>query len=574
MKKLLFIICVFIGIQVLGQKWEPIYQPFDSLTNLCEQQTDDAAGRERQKHYVRLMYTIADEHPSIPSLRWRAMYWKALLLMKSGQPDSALHLARTAIKLVDAANYEYDYRRLQRIAINCSTDTIDYFSTYKAYREQLQFYEKMNDSINIANTCVTLGTIFSMLGEYQKAIDYQKRADLLYRHLGKNEYVIKNTLNIANCYQELGEHQKSTRLLKDILKDPVTLQDTAFHLEVLASVCTYHENTYEQEKYTREAYQLSLSYGRKYPILKSHINMGAFFLQQAQIDSALSFYRKASDYLKQHENKELLIPVFNGMSNCFQAKKQWDSAFIYLNTARYYEDSFKSNMLPQMYRMENRIAIDGYENTLRKQQEEANMHRLILIQILVLVILSAIFICYLLWIQRRKVLMKKRMKELENKELSTRLENEELRHRLELEAKDRELTSNAIILTEKNKVLKDLTNRINSRKEAGDIAPATALELRSRISACSGNEDSEWQNFRVHFEQVHPNFFCQLKENYPSLTENELRLCAYLRTGMERKQIATMLSIQPDTVKKNCVRMRKKFPLRTEDSLEDFLRKL
>ncbi len=573
MKKLVLVSFVLISILASGKNWKPVYSPFDSLANLCEQQSENTASRQLQQRNIRLMYAMAAEHPYFHPLQWRAMYWDAFLLMKGGWQDSALYLAQKAITLVDTIHYEYDYRRLQRIVINCSTDTMNYFSAYKAYRKQLLFYEATDDSINIANTCVTLGTIFDILGEHQEAMIYLKRGDIIYRKLNRTEYTVKNTLNIASSLLKTNEHQEAIRLLEEILRSPVTLQDTAFHLQALAS-CSYINDKYKRERYAREAYQLSLCYGKKELIMKSSINMGASYFEKGNADSALLFYRKVSDYLSQHENKEFLLPTLNGLSRCFQMKQQWDSAFIYLNTARFYEDSLQYSALSEMHRMESRIAIDSYEKTLRKQQEEANTHRLILILIMVIITVSAAFVCYLFWMQRRKALMKKRMEELENKELAVRLENEELRHRMELEAKNRELTSNAIILTEKNKALSDLANRINSRKEAGDITPATALELKSRISGCNGNEDNEWHNFRVHFEQVHPDFIRRLKETYPSLTENELRLCAYLRTGMERKQIAMMLSVQPDTIKKNCVRMRKKFPLLTEDSLEDFLRKL
>ena len=60
-------------------------------------------------------------------------------------------------------------------------------------------------------------------------------------------------------------------------------------------------------------------------------------------------------------------------------------------------------------------------------------------------------------------------------------------------------------------------------------------------------------------------------QRYRHITEGELRLCAYIRTGMENKHIAQMLSLQPESVKKNRYRLRQKLNLGKE-SLEDFLR--
>lgn len=61
---------------------------------------------------------------------------------------------------------------------------------------------------------------------------------------------------------------------------------------------------------------------------------------------------------------------------------------------------------------------------------------------------------------------------------------------------------------------------------------------------------------------------------FSSLTENDLRPCAYLSIGMERKQIARMLVLQPASIRRACMRLRKKFQLASEDSLEDFLRRI
>ena len=86
--------------------------------------------------------------------------------------------------------------------------------------------------------------------------------------------------------------------------------------------------------------------------------------------------------------------------------------------------------------------------------------------------------------------------------------------------------------------------------------------------------DDEWKYFKLHFEKVHPEYFTKLKEIAPSLSENDLRLCAYVRIGMTNKQIGQMLSVLPETVKTARYRMRKKIGLEGQETLEDFLRRI
>jgi DNA-binding NarL/FixJ family response regulator len=55
-----------------------------------------------------------------------------------------------------------------------------------------------------------------------------------------------------------------------------------------------------------------------------------------------------------------------------------------------------------------------------------------------------------------------------------------------------------------------------------------------------------------------------LKSHYPQLTTYDLRLCTYLKANLSTKEIATLLNITPDSVKKAKHRLRKKLDLRPD----------
>lgn len=61
----------------------------------------------------------------------------------------------------------------------------------------------------------------------------------------------------------------------------------------------------------------------------------------------------------------------------------------------------------------------------------------------------------------------------------------------------------------------------------------------------------ELQNSSKHFQEL-------MKLRYPQLTAYDLRLCSYLRSNLTTKEIATLLNITPDSVKKAKHRLRKK----------------
>lgn len=170
--------------------------------------------------------------------------------------------------------------------------------------------------------------------------------------------------------------------------------------------------------------------------------------------------------------------------------------------------------------------------------------------------------------------MKKQLKEAENAALSKNLEVEQLQnrqHKLEIEAQNRQLMLDALRLNEKENALKAVQKQIMDASESGKEAKIVAHEVGNQIKM-HVDVQTEWESFRHTFEKVHPGFFRLLKRKYSSLSENEMRLCAFINAGMTNKQIAYMLNIQPNSLKKARYRIRQKLNLSTEDSLEDFLR--
>ncbi|MCE7993633.1 MAG: helix-turn-helix transcriptional regulator [Roseivirga sp.] len=56
----------------------------------------------------------------------------------------------------------------------------------------------------------------------------------------------------------------------------------------------------------------------------------------------------------------------------------------------------------------------------------------------------------------------------------------------------------------------------------------------------------------------------RLKATYPHLTAYDLRLCTYLKSNLSTKEIAILLNITPDSVKKAKHRLRKKLHLKAD----------
>ena len=87
----------------------------------------------------------------------------------------------------------------------------------------------------------------------------------------------------------------------------------------------------------------------------------------------------------------------------------------------------------------------------------------------------------------------------------------------------------------------------------------------------SNLSDETWSSFTYHFEQVHPDYFEKLKDTYADLSQNDLKMCAYLKVGLDNKVIAQINNITVAGVKKSLNRLKKKIKITAEDSIRDFL---
>lgn len=116
----------------------------------------------------------------------------------------------------------------------------------------------------------------------------------------------------------------------------------------------------------------------------------------------------------------------------------------------------------------------------------------------------------------------------------------------------------------KNELLQELNEKLEQQSQP---------EARQLISR-ELNREKEWDDFNLYFEGLNKNFFNRLKEAFPEITPNDLRICALIKMNMSIKEMAAIMNISADSVKTARYRLRKKLQLNTEDNLTEFLMKL
>ncbi|MEZ4930175.1 MAG: 7TM diverse intracellular signaling domain-containing protein [Chitinophagales bacterium] len=133
----------------------------------------------------------------------------------------------------------------------------------------------------------------------------------------------------------------------------------------------------------------------------------------------------------------------------------------------------------------------------------------------------------------------------------------------------KELEANKDKLIHTSKELKEKEAALSNKKgiEKTDVIGILKL-LENSLST-----DEEWEEFKLKFTALNPNFLEQLSKKHPDLTKSEIRLLTLIKIGYTQKEIADILSIAPDSVKKSRSRARKKLKLQKSVSLSKYLSK-
>lgn len=144
-----------------------------------------------------------------------------------------------------------------------------------------------------------------------------------------------------------------------------------------------------------------------------------------------------------------------------------------------------------------------------------------------------------------------------------------------LQRKERELLSFAIQVSENNEVIDLVNKKIGKLLDNGEefVTKQDLKDLQKQLQLNFTNKNS-WEIFKTRFSQIHNNFFHNLLTAYPTLTKSETKFCAYLKIDMSSDQIASILNISKEGIKKSRYRIRKKMSLPKADSLEAAISKL
>jgi DNA-binding CsgD family transcriptional regulator len=171
-------------------------------------------------------------------------------------------------------------------------------------------------------------------------------------------------------------------------------------------------------------------------------------------------------------------------------------------------------------------------------------------------------------IRDQKIHAQERELEVQHRK-SAELEKQKLSR--ELDFKKQELAAKALQLARKNEFLQSLNEEVDGLRTKGtEPVDASVRRISRRIKRDIESEE-EWEQFLSSFRGVHHNFIENIQSTYPAITKSELRLACLMKMNLSGKEIAAMLNITQEGVKKSRYRLRKKLDVDSDVDIQQFL---
>lgn len=313
-------------------------------------------------------------------------------------------------------------------------------------------------------------------------------------------------------------------------------------------------------------------------------NLGSYYLNKKDYEKALRYFKDTQNIMENNNDFYNLPILYNEFASIYAQQGRYDSAFYYASKNQELMLRTRSHLVAiETYQKYINTFLEAQKNELIIAEQAIQLKNK---QFIIIVVVAAsavlLILLFLLLVNQQK-----RRKTTENLALTAKLEHEEKvkqyekrQRKLEkekqeeaLDAKTREITSYSILVSNKNQLLKQIsglnTQILDNKENAIKMAKKIDEIIESNI-----NIDEEWENFKMHFDKVHPNFFEKLKHLCSDLTEENLKLCAYIKIGMTTKQIAQILHVIPSTIFTSRYRLKKKLQHVEEKDVDDFIRGL
>ena len=549
---------------------------FDSLANEINRLS--MYNKTKSLELLDSLYKMAYNSSDSSLFLSRCLYEESTLKLRQGIKDTLL-----SIKIKEKLEREHTSKQEEALlyfalGANCVYET-KYAEAFENTYQALELFKQLGDNQFIAKALNLLGSICSIIQLFNLADYYHSEALSYVSDDSHDFYFIKSNIFRLLSKNDLEAAIDSMLILID---DVIKVNYLEFLPSLYINIGSFLLSTDPEQSlyYFNKIQELNFENSKMTMMLNG--NMGFYYAIKKDYKKALNYYKVVQEMTEKNNDFEYLAFAYNDLSIVFEELNQNDSALFYARKHAETSQKLRSNTVAiETHQKLITTYLEAKENELIiAEQKNALKHRQILIIVIVSVSVVLFILLFLLYINRQK-----QIKILENNELLSKLEHEEKvlqyekrQRKLEkekqedkLNSKIREITTYSVLVSNKNHILKRIFNIINEDNNKETLQKVKKIQ---EIVKSNLDIEDEWNNFKLHFEKVHPNFFVQLKKICADLTDENLKLCAYIKMRMSTKQIAQLLHVIPKTITISRYRIKKKLKLSETEDLDSYIGKI
>jgi tetratricopeptide (TPR) repeat protein/DNA-binding CsgD family transcriptional regulator len=409
------------------------------------------------------------------------------------------------------------------------------------FTKALETAEKLEDNYLIGTAGGFLGEAYEKIQDYEKALELQHKSLTLFQEL-------KDPTGIATIYRNIGS--------------------------------IYEDSLYNQKalEYFEASYEIVRGSGSDLEINVLN-NLGDVNTRIGRYDDALEYYGDAIVLSEKLNDLRELESAHDDISEVYELTGDFEKAYFHKSLAKDFfeevDEKENSRQLNVLNIMHETVQKENQIKTLQEQNTVSEIRQRIYFLAIVFFMILGALIIYIIRKRQKTELKLRTYKEelLQSKLENQKIEEENLRDNIRV--KTSALSNYSLHLSNKNKLLSDISDNLRelSRRSSADFQrriPKVVKKIDESIKS-----DHEWEEFKTHFEQIHPDFLNRLvSSTTQELSPSDIKLALLIRANLSSKEIASILRVSPDSVRVSRHRLRKKLPIEANGNLVSFMLKL
>jgi len=492
---------------------------------------------------------------------YKSRYEKAIVYYLKGRIDDAITELESIRDIIHQTPLEKQSFYYTMFGISyLEKDLLD--SSLKYLNKALVINKQINSPSGIVGSLANLGMCLDKLGLKKEALEkFKEGVDYCIKFKNDKDIIKNNHLNIirlnyATSLFKSGQTTKGEKLFIELLEDEENNKNPYFKESLIsswASVQSELGNYNEALKFYNEAIEYSID-NEIFNTINNNTGLAGVHLKMKHPKLAIAEYRKAEKLNPVYYDYTF---IYHGLAESFALLQMQDSSIYYWEKL--------IELIEDKYEADSKIKLDGIYKNLEEYKskieidllekdnkilEQSNENRFYVILFLVLLLLFVSGFVYLL---------KKNQKEKKKTFLK------------EIELKNQSLITYALKISQKNKLLIELNEKIDEDYEDAEKAIDEIKNDLIKAISNSTKNDKNWKQYDKYFNDVHKGFYDNLKIKYSDLTVNDMRICSLIKLSLSIKEISEILFLSDETIKSNRYRIRTKMGLKRDQDLLECL---